>query len=91
MIYVPEHADIFHTVINILGVGHTRACCLMVLTVCNIAFRQGHIPMKDWVWNTGVVIVTAEDSNTRRKAVLTDPKHLRSKQASRGTAGCVVE
>jgi len=72
-------------------VGHTRACCLMVLTVANITFRQGHIHVKDWVWNTGVVIVTAEDSNTRRKAVLTDLKHLHSNHASHGTAGCDVK
>ena len=47
--------------------------------------------VRDCVWNMGVVIVTAEDSNTRRKAVLTDLKHLRSKHASHSTAVCDVE
>jgi hypothetical protein len=63
-----------------------RACCLMALTVANITLRREHIPVKDQVWSMGVVIVTAEDSSTRRKAVRTDHKHLSSNHA-----GCDVD
>ena len=68
-----------------------RACCLMALTVANITLRQGHIPAKDWVWNMGFEIVTAEDISTRRKSVRTDLKHLSSNHASHGIAGCDVD
>jgi hypothetical protein len=62
----------------------------MALTVANVALRQGHIPVKDWVWSMGFVIVTAEDSSTRRKAVRTDLKHFSSNHANHGAAGCDV-
>jgi hypothetical protein len=60
-----------------------HACLLMALTVANITLRQGHIPVKEWVWGMVDVLVTAENSSTRRKAVHTDLKHLRSSHASR--------
>jgi len=63
----------------------------MALTVADITLRQGLIPVKEWVWSMGVMIVTAEDSNTRRKALRTDLKHLSSNHASHGIAGCDVE
>jgi hypothetical protein len=65
----------------------------MALTVANIKLRQGHasIPVKEWVWGMVDVLVTAENSSTRRKAVRTDLKHLRSSHASHGTAFCDVE
>jgi hypothetical protein len=63
----------------------------MALTVANITLRKGHIPMKDWVWSMGVVVVTAEDNSTWRKAVRTDLKHLSSNHASHSIAGCDVE
>jgi hypothetical protein len=63
----------------------------MALTVANITLRQEHITVKDRVWSIGVVIVTAENSSTRRKAVRTDHKHLGSNHANHCIAGCDVD